>query len=290
MQFNYYTSNIKSVVPLGLITLEKFINAIKNPKPEMVEILEKIQFYSSIKDEVNRAKYKQKLYFFTPSVVCGYRNYKGIKSFTGLAPLDFDKLPSQQFAEELKEHLFNDFDFIICSWLSSSKLGVRCLVHIPVCSDIEEYKAYYGGLIEQFGIYEGFDSAPKNCVLPLFYSHDKNILYRDNFGLFDKKFIPEPPKPKGEKIRIYKDKKVDIIAKMVRTALNKINDYGHPPLRAISYAVGGYVASSYLTESEAEEILFREIDLNNYLSQKSEVYKATAKTMIKKGQTEPLIL
>jgi hypothetical protein len=289
MKFNYYQSNIKSVVPLGLITLEKFINAIKNPKPDMVEILEKIQFYSSIKDEVNRAKYKQMLYLFTPSIVCKYRSYKRIDLFTGLATLDFDKLPSHDYAEELKTHLFNEFDFIICAWLSSSKLGVRCLVHIPQSQSIEEFKQYYGALIQLFGIYDGFDSAPKNCVLPLFYSHDRNILSRENYTIFDEKFIPEPPKPKGEKIRIYKDRNLNRVAKMAHTAISNIVDYGHPPLRAISYAVGGYVASGYLTMSEAQQIIFMEIDSNSYLSQKASVYKKTAETMLVKGQNEPLI-
>jgi hypothetical protein len=275
---------------MGLVSLEKFINSIKNPKPKMIEILEKIEFYSKIKDETNRAKYKQMLYFFTPSIICDYRNYKGIKQFTGLATLDFDKLESVDYAQEFKDYIFNEFDFIICSWLSSSKLGVRCLVHIPVASSVDEFKQYYGSLIQDFGIYNGFDTAPKNCVLPLFYSRDKNILFRENYSLYNKKFIPEPPKPKADKIRIYKDKKVETIKKMVNSALSKINDYGHPPLRAISYAVGGYVASDYLTVDDAKDILFNAIDSHAYLSQKASIYKATALTMINKGQSEPLIL
>jgi hypothetical protein len=288
--FNYYNSDIKQVKPMGLVSLDKFINSVKNPKPKMIEILEKIEFYSKIKDETNRAKYKQMLYFFTPSIICDYRNYKGIKQFTGLATLDFDKLESYEYAQELKEHLFNEFDFIICAWLSSSKLGVRCLVHIPAASSVDEFKQYYGSLIQDFGIYNGFDTAPKNCVLPLFYSRDSNILFREKYSLYDKKFIPEPVAPKTQPIRIYKNKKVEVIKKMVHTALSKVNNYGHPPLRAISYAVGGYVASDYLTVDEAIDILSDAIDGNSYLSQKASIYKTTAKTMINKGQSEPLIL
>lgn len=288
--FNYYGADIKQVKPLGLVSLESFVNAVKNPKPKMVEVLEKIEFYSKIKDEKNRAKYKQMLYFFTPAIICDYRNYKGIKSFTGLATLDFDKLESYEFAQELKEHLFKTFDFIYCAWLSSSKLGVRCIVKIPIVDSIDKFKQHYNALIEYFDIYNGFDSAPKNCVLPLFYSRDSNILFRENPSTFTEIFIPEPPKPKVQGIRIYKDKKVEVIKKMVHTAISKINSYGHPPLRAISFAVGGYVANSYLTQQEAIEILNSEIDRNSYLCQKASVYKSTVKTMVEKGQSEPLTL
>jgi len=288
MKFNYYPSNIKSVKPLGLVSLEKFITAIKNPKADMIDILEKIEFYSKIKDEKNRAKYKQMLYFFTPAVVCSYRNYKNIETFTGLAPLDFDKLPSQQYAEDLKHHLFKEHDYIIATWLSSSKLGVRALVSIPICNNIDEYKLRYNAIIHKFGIYDGFDTAPKNCVLPLFYSHDRNILSRDNYTTFTDKYEPPKPKPKGEIIRIYKDKKVELVAKMVKSGISKIHDYGHPPLRALAYAVGGYVASDYVNFDEAYKILCDEIDANSYLSQKATVYKATAKQMLTKGMSEPL--
>ena len=74
--------------------------------------------------------------------------------------------------------------------------------------------------------------------------------------------------------------------------MSKIVDYGHPPLRAISYALGGYVANNYLSEQEAEDIIIKEIVNNNYLNQKSKVdgYIKTAKDMINKGQQKPLTL
>lgn len=288
MNFNYYPANIKSVVPLGLVSLKAFIKAIQNPKPEMLEVLEKIEFYSRIKDEKNRAKYKQRLYFFTPAVQCTYRNYKNITKFTGLAPLDFDKLPSQQYAEDLKHHLFDEFPYIIATWLSSSKLGVRALISIPEAKNINEYKQYYNAIINDFGIFDGFDQAPKNCVLPLFYSHDRGILSRSNYTTYTKKHNPQTPPPKGEVIRIYRDKKVALVAKIIKSGISKITDNGHPQLRALAYAVGGYVANDYIDLNEALSILHNEIDANAYLSQKASIYKVTAKTMIEKGQNEPL--
>lgn len=270
----------------------RMIEAIKHPKPHIKEILEQIRYAAGNKDEDTKAYLKQKLYFFTPAVNCTYRNYDSIVSFTGLAPLDFDKLESEQYATEFRDFLFNEYPQIIACWLSSSRLGVRALLRIPVVQSPDEYKIYYKGFEQEGNKYKGFDKAPQNCVLPLFISDDENLLYRPDAIEWNKQYIAPPQSPKLQKIEIYQNKQVEKVAKIVSSSMSKIVDYGHPPLRAMAYALGGYVANRYLDENEAEDIIIREIINNNYLNQKSKIdgYIKTAKQMIQKGKQKPLTL
>lgn len=290
--FQYYGSSIKEVVPLGNLSMLRMIEAIKHPKPHIKEILTQIRYAAGNKDEDTKAYLKQKLYFFTPAVNCTYRNYESIISFTGLAPLDFDKLESEQYAIEFRDFIFNQYPEIIACWLSSSRLGVRALLRIPVVSSPDEYKLYYKGFEQEGKKYKGFDKAPQNCVLPLFISDDENLLYRPDAIEWNKQYIAPPQPPKVTAIIVYQNKQVEKVAKLVNSAMSKIVDYGHPPLRAISYALGGYVANGYLDNNEAEDIIISEIYANSYLNQKSKVngYIKTAKDMINKGKQKPLTL
>jgi len=293
INFQFYTGGIKSATPKGNISLDRFFYGIKHTKPEMLNLLNRIANATKNGDVETKNTLKNKLIFFTPSINCTKRKYENIINFTGLAPLDFDKLDSVDYAIEFKEHLFNHYPEIISTWLSSSKKGVRAFVKIPICQNPDEYKSYYNAFENEFGKYNGFDTAPKNAVLPLFLSNDPEILVRNNAEIWDKKYI-EPEKPKPIKpILIYENQKTDVIYNNAIKSLNRITDAGHPILRATSYTLGGYVGSGYITESDAISFIENQINRNHYLSFdkiKIDTYKKTAKEMIKKGQLNPLTL
>lgn len=288
--FNYYGANIKETKPMGVLSLSQFINAIKTPKQSTLDTLEKIRYYSIIKDESMRAFYKQKLYFFTPAILTSNkRRYSDIESFTGLLPIDFDKLDNEKEAIELKEWLFYNNKEVICCWLSSSGLGVRALVKIPICNSIEEYKGYFKGFYNKVGCnIKGWDNAPLNCVLPLFISVDENMLTRNDFTEFRDVYL----EPKiNQSFVIYKSKNKNI-DKIIESGINKIVDNGHPQLRALAFALGGYVANGYIDNSEAESLIINLIRNNSYLGVKNKVegYISTTKQMIEKGRLKPLTL
>jgi hypothetical protein len=287
MKFQYYNSNVKNPVPIGFISLPKFLETIKNPKPETAGIFEAIKEAEEVGDMKLKAELKMKLYYFTPSVIVKERRqYKNILSFTGLLVLDFDHL-EPDYAKEFKEYLFNQYSFIIAAWLSPSKHGLKCLVNIPVCSNIDEYKSYFLAIEQTLGAYHGFDSTPKNCVLPLFLSYDSELLQRDNATQWNKKYFP----PEPIKIKSYIiNEKSSSIEKILLNNINKVSNAGHPIVRATAYALGGYIAAGYIDEQEAFDIICRMIDSHAYLSQKSSVYKQTAKDMIKTGKEKPLYL
>jgi hypothetical protein len=288
--FNYYPADIKKSIPIGMIDVNQFLKSIESPKPEIIKIFELIRQAEIEGDETTKSSLKQSLYSFTPCVLINQgmtRKYENIHSFTGLMMLDFDHL-DKQYAKEFKEFLFNEYPFIIATWLSASGKGVRALVNIPQVSSIGEFKSLFMGLAyNEMAQYNGFDFAPKNCVLPLFMSYDPDLIKGDTTELWDTHY-KEPVKPKTEQYKY--DTNPSKVNQIVESAIGKITSNGHPQLRATSFALGGYVGAGYIDSESATDLIYSLIDLNDYLSKKPDVYKKTAKTMIDKGINSPLHL
>lgn len=288
IEFNYYPADIKKAEPLGKISLQYFIDSVRFPKPHIIKIFEQIRIAEQNKDQARKSELKTKLVSFTPCVLIDkIRNYNNILSWTGLMVLDFDHLDSPEYAEEFKQYLFNEYKFIIASWLSASRHGVRAFVNIPICTSTDEFKSYFLGIKEKLFKYKGFDIAPQNCVLPLFYSIDENILHRFDASLFKTKHNPII-KPIVKQYII--QNKTNIIEKIILNKINVIVDNGHPQLRAAAYLLGGYVGARYIDHDYAITMLHRMIECNAYLSQKQSIYKKTAITMINQGIYQPVYL
>lgn len=287
--FNYYDADIKKSNALGYVSLDYMLNAIKSPKKDIKHIFEQIRQCEISGNLKLKAELKTKLYSFTPCVkiVKGTnRSYKSIIEFTGLLMLDFDHL-EEDYAVEFKNALFEENKFIISAWLSASRHGVRAIVKIPKCFNVDEFKHYFAGIESYFNQCNGFDKAPKNCILPLFISYDEDILIRENASTWSKKIIPvEAPQ-----IRQYIiTDKTPFIEKIVIHELDKISDAGHMILRATSYLLGGYVGAGHIDKETAISIINNKIDQHGYLKQKASTYKKTAKTMIEKGINNPVYL
>lgn len=288
--FNYYQADIKQVKPIGMVSLYQFFNAIRNPKPNILQIFKDIRKAAIDGNEEVKSKLKTQLYSFTPAVlVKDRRAYKSIQAFTGLAPLDFDKLPNREYAEELKQYLFNDRKEIIAAWFSSSGQGVRALIKIPICKDVDEYKDRYAAIEKDFGVLKGFDPAPKNCVLPLFLSHDPQILTRSDAVTYRDIYRPIACNPIPQyKITGYD--KSNMLSRWAQKKFEGISNCGHPTVRATSYALGGHIAGGYISYQDAETLLFQLIDQHPYLKAKAATYKKTVTTMLTQGQSQPLYI
>ena len=285
--FNYYDADIKSSIPLGNVTLDYFINAIRNPKIDIKHIFESIRIAEEVGDMATKQQLKSKLYSFTPCVyVQGARKYENIKHWTGLLVLDFDHL-EVDYAVEFKSYLFDEYKFIIAAWLSASRHGVRALVKIPKAQSVDEFKQYFAAIERHLNCYNGFDKAPKNCILPLFFSYDAEILYRDNAQTWDEKYIEPIPPPVKQYII---NDKTSAVERIIAKKINIIVDSGHPQLRAAAYLLGGYVGGGYIDHSDAVSIIHNLIESNAYLSQKASIYKKTAIQMINKGVNQPTFI
>jgi len=275
--FQYYTSNIHTATAEGWVSLRHFLKANKNPKPEIIELFNKIAEAGRKENDAEKAKLKEGLFSFTPCVhVSGRRRYVDILQWTGLAVLDFDKINN---AAEFKEYIFNEYNFIYAAWLSPSKKGVKAMVKIPACTSVDEFKSYFFGLSAEMDQYNGFDGSGQNCVLPLFLSYDPELLQRED---------PEPWTVKGFKRDNFNqvqsiphspiertDNHGKIIVAMIDKAIDKINGNGHPQLRGICISIGGYIANNYINKDDAISRIFYRIEQNNYL-QKGSISLLTA--------------
>jgi hypothetical protein len=287
-KFQYYPAEITKCKPIGFVSLERFLKAVKNPNPKNSEIFKQIKLSEENKDFEKKAELKKQLYKFTPCVVVkDWRCYENIVSFTGLLVLDFDHL-EQEHAKKLKQVLFDKCSFIIACWLSPSRHGIKALVKIPICENVEDFRAYFRAVEKQLGNLKGFDPTAKNCVQDLFMSYDSDLLYRNDATTWNEKYFEPIRKPISTSIEI--TDKSDVIVKIVVKNINTITNAGHYVLRATAFTLGGYVGAGYISESDAIYLINRCIEANGYLSKKASTYKKTAYTMIIKGILHPLYL
>jgi hypothetical protein len=292
VQFQYFSNNIGSNVPIGYLTLGRFLKAHKSPAPRTLRVFSEIAKAEINNDMKTKAKLKQEnLYYFTPCVhLKGGRKYSDILRFTGLLVLDFDHIEN---AQEFKEYLFNEYPYIIASWLSPSKHGVKALVSIPESSDVKEFKEYFNAVTEVMEVYDGFDSCNKNAVLPLFQSYDDTLLYRVEFETFYKKKAIKEYDYSDHITSIAvrsDDKDKQSVYNIITSSINKIQGEGHPQLRGAAIMLGGYVSSGYLDYYEAESYLHQLIEQNAYLKKGVYGYKKTATWGIKEGLKRQLML
>ena len=288
---SYYTGNIKTTIPRGRVTIERLLNGIRSPKPQILAQLERLKTASTPEQ---KTAIKHNLFYFTPAITIAEgkpRKYDNIEAFSGVLPIDFDKLESEAHARELKQAIFDTYPFILAAWLSSSRKGVRAFVKIPPPPDLATFQAHFRAIKNEMGQIDGFDSAPYNAVLPLFISHDPDMLIRSDPETFTNTYTPPPPKRKPYIPTFTTPNKTRYLSQ-ITSAFNKIIDNGHPQLRAASAIAGGFVGAGYLTESEVLHHIESLIRSNSYLSQfgeaKIQTYLTTVKQMVAKGQHSPI--
>lgn len=317
--FHYYPARVDSKRPLGVVNIEQFVEAIKNPNPHIRQVFKQIaeseagamaarasgdlfneKAYRKIKDNLKQ----QNLFYFTPCVFTDGqgRGYSNIQYFNGIAVLDFDHIDN---AEKLKNYVFFNYNCVICAFLSPSKKGVKFLIKIPkivrvtggqlapLSPEIMEFKEYYYGLGAEFERFKGWDGTGQNCILPLFLSYDPDILYRGDAIEWTKKgkVLDAFKASTAPAVRVETDdEKKRRIYENIKKAFDLINDNGHPQVRAAGVSLGGYVSSGYLSQFEAEEFIFSCIRANAYLSKGVDGYCKTARTAVQTGLKSQLFL
>ena len=289
--FQYFSGNIKKSYPIGWITIDQFIKANREPKQQSLELFKKIAYCESRGDMETKAKLKAMLYSFTPCIlVNGSRSYKNITEFTGLLVLDFDHIHN---APEFKEFLFGEYDFIFLCWISPSRRGVKALVKIPIVTSTDEFKSYFYGIAETMEQYNGFDGTGQNCVLPLFQSNDKDILYRPDSTTWTTKGFKANSFDASHACTIKvesNERFVKAILKMIDSSIDKITGDGHPQLRSSCLAIGGYIANGYIDQGTALRQIDYKIESNHYLRKGISGYKKTARWAINWGMSKPIKL
>lgn len=293
LKFNYYSGNIKNTIPLGIVTLEQFIDAHENPTDDTISILNLVSKASG----QEKRKLKHKLYAFTPSVIIksrGVRCYNDVACWTGLMQLDFDKLKSEDDAKELKYDLFDTYPFIVCSYLSPSKKGVKCLIRITIPKNKEHYKAIHKAIRTEFKDYKTFDNATNNAVLPLFLSQDTNILFQeyDKCDIYNTEdwSVTEYVSLNNHKSTFVKSNDDHYYNKTIRIFSDKINyiiGEGHSQVRSACLILGSRCGAGYIDQFECHSLAEDLIKSNNYLTKGTSGYISTSKWAINQGILNP---
>ena len=290
--FQWYEADIKKIAPKGDITLRQFINAVIAPKDSLKETFNKIEQASLAGNKELKAELKKGLFAVTPCVqIKGIRNYEGIKNFNNILIIEYDGI---EFADEMRDYLFEKFESCIFAFISPSKSGCKFIFRIKPVNSILEFKELFWGLAYELDKFINLDWSGANCVLPLFISWDENAKIRENAtewtqrGYKEGSFIPyegefETPDDINE------EDKQEVIDKLIYL-FNRIEDNGHPQCVKYSALLGGFVASSYISFDEAYELLMELIENNVYLSKDTNNYKTTAKTMLSRGMLSPILL
>ena len=112
IKFPYYSGDIYDSRVKGYVTIRQFIRSHKSPVYKMSDLFTRIAKANEDEDFILKRQLKQGLFSFTPSVMINIgdaRKYQNIKNWTGLIQLDFDKIPDEKTAQDLKEHLFSRY-------------------------------------------------------------------------------------------------------------------------------------------------------------------------------------
>lgn len=292
--FQYYPSNVKITRPLGVVSLSNFIAANQNPKKEVQELFKKIQ----VAEEKEKQELKQQLFYFTPCVNTDGlgRSYSNIISFSGLLCLEFDKIP--EFAVELRDWIFDNFEECVCAYVSPSGKGTKTLWKIPQVTNVDSFKEYFYGLSYRFSRIIGYDPSSQNPILPLYLSWDKDLRHRPY----------EEAKTwniKGGKINEFKpftgevevlenvdEKDLDRIFRAIDQTFNKIDreQTAHFLLRNLALWIGGICGYGYLTTDEAIDYICDKIKDSAYCMKNETGYCKTIGDFIIKGSYAPLKL
>lgn len=294
VRFQYYPSSVYETVPLGFCSLREMLMAIKLPKEKTLKIFKEIEEATKAKDKKRKDKLKSQLYYFNPCCVMDGigRKYENIVSYTSVLLIDIDNL-DKEIAKDLKQYLFDTYDFVIASFLSVSKCGVKILVRIPMAVSVDDFKSYFYGLMSSWQWIKNMDYAPQNPSLPAYLTYDEDILIREAPSIFDRRGI------KIDEFKVYTGEPVNVeateedrekIIYILTSIFNKIQDSGHYISRSACIVGWGYAGAGYFTEDEMQNILFNLIEETPYLQTKPQVYKKTCMDMRQVGLSAPLTL
>lgn len=294
-KFSYFPANIKITKPLGEISLLDMLKAIKSPKSNIIKLFEEISQAASEGDLKKKAELKSKLFYFViPVKLNGQgRSYSDIEHFHNLAILDFDGLEPEH-AKAFQKFVFEKYPFVIATMISSSRKGIKAIIHIDKVNSVDEFKAVFYALGAEFEKYEGFDGTTQSPVLSFYLTHSPELLYREdatvfkgrgykanNFKAFEGEF--EPLEDISEEDR-------QSCRNILKSGMDKITDSGHFICRSVSLVGFGFVGAGYFDIEEMRQYLYELIEGNEYLQKSLQTYKKTCDDMAQRGIASPLWL
>jgi hypothetical protein len=235
-------------------------------------------FVFGTKDEYDAAKKTLPVIIFQGEF--DKRAMSGLKKSSGLMILDFDHI-----ANDFKETI-TKLPFVYIAFYSVSGEGVKALVQIPLVKSDVEYKEYFMSMQKYFD--ENFpntlDPSGKDISRACFFTYDPDLYKNPDAIIWNQRIETTTGKVVQQSEYVHNDyAKIQPALNFIRSA---VVGQRHTNILKSARLVGGYVASGFITESEAERLLKQEaynIDKNSI----EENYRAITDG-IKHGMQEPI--
>jgi hypothetical protein len=148
-------------------------------------LIEKIQAEN---DEEKQQALKRELPAINFQGVFKERNDKGIKQFSGLMPLDFDKFKDNAEMVALMDSL-KDNEYVFAMFISPRGNGFKLIIKIPL-DGAPNYKGYFDSLKSFFDL-PYFDVSSSNISRLCYESYDPNIYVNPNALIYNEVEEPE---------------------------------------------------------------------------------------------------
>lgn len=170
---------------------------------------------------------------------------------SGFFVLDFDDCNGQ----EKKQQLYQD-PYIYSAWISPSG-GCKALVKCP--PNIDKHNLYYDSFCDR---YPELDTTSRNISRLCFESYDPDIWIKQGCKTWDRvKASTQQKTDYKSAINTKKGRhKISIAVDMIRAS---VDGEKHETLLKASKLLGGYIATGYVDEQEAKQILEQEIRAKN---------------------------
>ena len=139
-------------------------------------------------DEQKQQELKKQLPAINFQGVFKERNDKGLKTFSGLIPLDFDKFANAQQLEATMNSL-RDCEYVFAMFLSPRGNGFKVIVKVPQ-DGATNYKGYFDSLKNYFNS-EYFDVSSSNISRLCYESYDPNIYVNHSALIYNEVEEPE---------------------------------------------------------------------------------------------------
>jgi hypothetical protein len=149
------------------------------------KLIEQIQAET---DEEKQQLLKKELPAINFQGVFKERNDKGIKQFSGLMPLDFDKFKDKAEMIALMDSL-RDNEYVFAMFISPRGNGFKLIIKIPL-DGASNYKGYFDSLKNYFDS-DYFDVSSSNISRLCYESYDPNIYINPNALIYNEVEEPE---------------------------------------------------------------------------------------------------
>jgi hypothetical protein len=282
----------------NLVKMEVQVSLLNGTSPKIIksipidEALERIRNGQSKKlveeirskpDKKERDEVKKQLPAIVFQGVFSYRDKKHLVKHSQLAILDSDHVMDPSF---FRDYIFNNYDFVLASWISPSGDGVKFLCKIPEISTDDEYKQYYQRLLQ---VFDDASTDPSNSDISriCFESYDPGIRIRewDKTTVFIEKIEPQSVPSVKSNSQTTNINPLDIATKMIQ---NAVDGQKHYVLLKAAKLLGGYVGGNLIQETEAAALLESEIQKKNIGN--FDLARRTIKSGIEFGKLNPIFL